>query len=239
MDHKGFTLVELAIVLVIIGLIVGGVLVGQDMIHAAEVRGSIKQIEAFKAATGTFRTKYNCLPGDCARATSFGFANNGDGNGTIVSDAGASESTYYWQHLSGAGLIEGSYNGNMLVPGDSPEAKLGGTFYLGAESNPGPRNYITFIAFIASPPPICNGDECSSLTPAEAQSIDQKLDDGLPTTGAVRTFGDFTDFLGNNTPSEGAIGASSDFCVGNDVTPFAYNVQNTNVLCTLSVALGY
>src|SRR5262249_3826116 len=77
---KGFTLIELSIVLVIIGLIVGGVLVGQDMILSAQIRNAIKQVEQFNTATEAFKSKYNCLPGNCANATDYGFAVNGSGS---------------------------------------------------------------------------------------------------------------------------------------------------------------
>ena len=62
--NKGFTLIELSIVLVIIGLIVGGVLVGQDLIKAAEIRATVSQVEGYNSAVNTFRLKYNGLPGD-------------------------------------------------------------------------------------------------------------------------------------------------------------------------------
>ena len=71
----GFTLIEVSIVLVIIGLLAGGVLVGRDLIEAAKIRQQITQIEQFKAAVNTFRAKYNALPGDLlfTQATAFGF----------------------------------------------------------------------------------------------------------------------------------------------------------------------
>ena len=66
-----FTLVELSIVLVIIGLIIGGVMVGQDLINAAKIRQQITQLEQIETQINTFKVKYNCLPGDCANATDF------------------------------------------------------------------------------------------------------------------------------------------------------------------------
>jgi prepilin-type N-terminal cleavage/methylation domain-containing protein len=90
---NGFTLIELSIVLVIIGLIVGGVLVGQNLIDAAAVRAQISQIEKYNTAANTFRGKYGYLPGDIPNpyAAQFGFLprgtykGQGDGNGVIQS----------------------------------------------------------------------------------------------------------------------------------------------------------
>lgn len=72
--EAGFTLVELSIVLVIIGLIVGGVLAGQDMIKAAEVRATVAQVEKYNTAVNTFRDKFGVMPGDAgeSKATQFG-----------------------------------------------------------------------------------------------------------------------------------------------------------------------
>ena len=84
---SGFTLIEMSIVFVVIGLIVGGILVGQDLIRAAGVRSQISQIEKFNTATNTFYGKYGYLPGDIPKTTaaSFGFTARsgsfGDGNG--------------------------------------------------------------------------------------------------------------------------------------------------------------
>lgn len=69
---SAFTLIELSVVLVIIGLIVGGVLVGKDLINASEIRSQITQIEKFSTAANTFRSKYNGLAGDLATAIDFG-----------------------------------------------------------------------------------------------------------------------------------------------------------------------
>jgi prepilin-type N-terminal cleavage/methylation domain-containing protein len=139
---RGFTLIELSIVLVIIGLIVGGVLVGQDMIAAAEVRATISQIEKYQTATNTFRGKYGDLPGDIRAnsATTFGlaargiYAGEGDGNGQIEGVNGnvaahntgvfqaAGETAMFWVDLSSAvtgNLIDGSFSAasSTAMPG--------------------------------------------------------------------------------------------------------------------------
>jgi prepilin-type N-terminal cleavage/methylation domain-containing protein len=70
---KGFTLVELSIVMVVIALVAGGVLVGRDLIAASQLRATMKQIETYNTAFNAFFLKYNCLPGDCGNASEFGF----------------------------------------------------------------------------------------------------------------------------------------------------------------------
>lgn len=65
--RSGFSLVELSIVLVILGLLVGGVLTGQSLIRASELRKFMNTMERYKAATYTFRDKYFALPGDDER----------------------------------------------------------------------------------------------------------------------------------------------------------------------------
>jgi prepilin-type N-terminal cleavage/methylation domain-containing protein len=126
--QQGFTLIELSIVLVIIGLIVGGVLVGQDLIKAAEIRATVGQVEKYNSAVNTFRTKYNALPGDItsAQATAFGLfaettlsgtTGHQDGNGLIEGGASgatapAGETLSFWRHLSDANLLDGSLGTN-------------------------------------------------------------------------------------------------------------------------------
>jgi len=124
----------MAIVLVIIGFIVGGVLLGQDLIRSAETRATISQIEKYNTAVNTFRGKFNALPGDLNGqvATQFGFAargalpGEGDGNGIMESVYGTNGTTYgcletvgenamFWVDLTTANglnlnLIDGGFN---------------------------------------------------------------------------------------------------------------------------------
>lgn len=118
----GFTLIELSIVLVIIGLIVGGILVGRDLIISSEIRSQISQISSTMTAINTFKVKYNFLPGDLpasAPATPSGGATrscwdgatSGNGNGLIEPSYNtmAGEPSMLWNDLSAAKLIKGSY----------------------------------------------------------------------------------------------------------------------------------
>ena len=132
-NKRGFTLIEISISLLIIGLIAGGIVVGADMIKAAEIRSILKDTENYKAAIYLFKNKYNALPGDMTNATKFwdeadgdpvtciatesvGTETcNGDGNGIINKDVG--EEYRAWQHLSNAGLIDGVYTGVSGVGG--------------------------------------------------------------------------------------------------------------------------
>lgn len=129
---SGFTLVELSIVLVILGILVGGVLAGQSLIHAAEIRSIITQQQRFVVASNSFRDQYQAMPGDMPNATAFwGKDNascpansgavqspgtcNGNGNGVMEYPAAANatgEPFRAWQQLALAGLIEGTFTGN-------------------------------------------------------------------------------------------------------------------------------
>lgn len=134
-SQAGFTLVELAIVLMIIGLLVGGVLRGQELMENARVTTTIQQAKAFDAATTTFRDQYNAMPGDMANAvqrlptcgvlgdcsTAANYTSNGQ-IGTaqaavlaavtgLASETNggvvAGENRRFWTHLATANLISG------------------------------------------------------------------------------------------------------------------------------------
>mgnify|MGYP003648663879 CR=1 FL=1 len=109
----GFTLVEIAIVLVIIGLILGGVLQGQTMIENARYKNFVKEIDSYRAAFHTFRDMQKALPGDITTTQVRlldAAATGGNGNGTIqggTCNANNDESCRVWSHLRYAELITG------------------------------------------------------------------------------------------------------------------------------------
>jgi prepilin-type N-terminal cleavage/methylation domain-containing protein len=151
---RAFSLVELSIVLVILGLLVGGVLAGQSLIRAAELRAVTTEYARFTTARQSFRDKYFALPGDMNNATQFWGRQNsnadcvtnssaavnasagtcdGNGDGQIAWAAAASQSgefLQYWRQLAFAGQIEGSYTGlaagcNFCMPASAaPKSKL-------------------------------------------------------------------------------------------------------------------
>ena len=170
---SAFTLVELSIVLVIIGLIVGGVLAGQDLIKSAQVRAQIGQIQQYQMAVNTFKEKYNYLPGDMpsteAEAVGFfrstapnntgcsGYYATGCGNGNEIignkSTWGMSgEQHLFWLDLSVAGFIPNSIktfnynNQSTVISTYLPPAKLDGHYiyvWSGGISGKEYTNYLT------------------------------------------------------------------------------------------------
>ena len=112
--EAGFTLVEIAIVLVIIGLLLGGILKGQEMINQARIKNAINDFNGLTVAVTSYQDRYRALPGDdkgaSARWTTQAPA-DGNGDGVIqglYNDATATtESHLFWQHLRIAGFVPG------------------------------------------------------------------------------------------------------------------------------------
>lgn len=109
-SRSGFTLIELSIVLVIIGLIVGGVLVGTALIEAAQMRQQLTQISTINTAVVTFRNKYNCLPGDCATVSQwFGGTTNGNGDQQISGYCDGLQNPVSYPALNGTWCVAGNW----------------------------------------------------------------------------------------------------------------------------------
>src|SRR5512140_628006 len=111
--QKGFTLVEIAIVLVIIGLLLGGILKGQEMITQAKIKNVVADFSGISAAYYGYQDRYRAIPGDdpnaTTRWTTAPAAIAGDGNGIVpgtynsacpaVAVAGTPETCLWWDHL--------------------------------------------------------------------------------------------------------------------------------------------
>ena len=123
-NQAGFTLIEIAIVLVIIGLLLGGVLKGQELINTARVRSLSNNIDGITSAWFSFSDRYRAFPGDYAQAAVNlpNINNDGDGNGLIDGD---DERALVWSHLQAAGYITGSFPDGAAGGGTAPTVAAG------------------------------------------------------------------------------------------------------------------
>ena len=257
--RKGFSLVEVSIVLVILGLLVGGVLSGQSLIKAAELRAVSEEYEKYISATQTFRDKYFALPGDMTNATSFwgtsttgcqgqgvgaldgtGGTCNGNGDGKVTwCNTGVifdcKEVFWYWMHLAKSGLIEGNYPGY----GSGPFFAVATTLVNVPRSRLSNGNWQVSNGIDIGNPYFYDHDYGnylsisdsygSVLNPQDAWNIDSKLDDGMPGTGKVLAV------------SNVAFGAMHACTTSTNSSDFAgtYAFSNSAIACHLRFAQAF
>jgi prepilin-type N-terminal cleavage/methylation domain-containing protein len=174
--QSGFTLIEIAIVLVIIGLLLGGILKGQELITSARVRNIIAQLEGTQAAVNGFQDRYRALPGDfrAAAAQISGASQDGDGDGVIE---GPAEAIAVWDHLSHAGFINGTYTYNATEgPTTTPNNPWGARLQLINDDE-----YAD-----AAPTPRTNLKTGPQIPVDILAEIDRKIDDGNALRGSMR-----------------------------------------------------
>jgi prepilin-type N-terminal cleavage/methylation domain-containing protein len=187
--QRGFTLVEIAIVLVIIGLLLGGILKGQEMITQAKIKNVVNDFNGITAAINSYQDRYKALPGDDLNAgtrwQTVGTVQSGNGNGqwdkggasevyNNVPSAAASSSTpevnLFWWHLRLAGFVGGTTDpaqiSSIVPPNNAANGLMGvQTGGMGFTSNV-----------------ICS----SNLPDKIAIAVDTQMDDGTSTSGQVR-----------------------------------------------------
>jgi prepilin-type N-terminal cleavage/methylation domain-containing protein len=214
----GFTLVEIAIVLVIIGLLLGGILKGQEMITQAKIKNVIADISGVSAAMYGYQDRYRALPGDDKLATrwSGGTAGNGDGviEGAYIV-AGTPESMLFWDHLRRAGFIAGgsgaenpfnAVNGKIGVQTSDGSAPGGVTFKAGVLSDGAvaPATPTVFTSLLL----------CSANLPDKiAISVDAQMDDGDGKKGNVRS-------MKQDSPNPAAVATSASTYVEDGVSTY-------------------
>ena len=161
--NHGFTLIEIAIVMVIIGLLLGGVLKGQELIVQARIKNIINDFNGIASAVYSYQERYRAYPGDDAKAGRWAGVAAGNGNGQLD----GSESTLFWQHLRESGFLTGS--------GDSaPTHPENGVFSV-VNNASGLAGWV-----------LC----AENLSGKVAQAIDTQLDDGEANKGQVRAYSD-------------------------------------------------
>lgn len=216
--QQAFTLIELAVVLAVIGIIAGGIVGGKSLIRAAEMAEITSSFNKYKTASARFVQQYKFLPGDFADATEYwgeaaagtacattvgtGTATcNGNADGTIYYNTNSHESFRFWQHLANAGLIDGkyngvasngTYNGNGATPDNSPSARRDGgqwfTWYWGTLASGSTIDGVYNNSFTVGQMNPGGWPNSPLLRSNEAYSIDAKIDDGKPGTGIVRGY---------------------------------------------------
>jgi prepilin-type N-terminal cleavage/methylation domain-containing protein len=167
-DQAGFTLVEIAIVMVIIGLLIGGVLRGQAMIENARVKRIVKQSDELRAAIMTFFDRYGVFPGDenLANVPPGGGDAAGNANGQMGNNT--SERGDLYVDLSLAGLISGTYNGTNV-----------------AQHVYGGNVWVYRVTPLAGVTPTDHYIRYFNLPANVAQELDIKYDDGVWNTGTM------------------------------------------------------
>lgn len=225
---QGFTLVELAVVLVIIGLLVGGVLKSQELIVNARIRNLIAQQDGIKATFFSFYDRFRAFPGDYAQATvnipgisvNSGCGqpgNNGNGNGNGQIEVSTKEAVLAWEHLSKAGFFSQSYTCAAI------ESKT--------TTPMNPYNIYLQLIYdgnygIQSGGSVRHNIKTGAQIPVSILSeVDRKIDDGSPYTGMFQ----FSAYQGNAAAAPTENGLAT--CTSGNTAAAIWNSTNGNINC--------
>lgn len=215
--QAGFTLVEIAIVLVIIGLLLGGVLKGQELIDQSKIKRVVNDFNNIGAAFNTYQDRYKAMPGDDPNAATrwpvviagAGPATAGNGDSIITAALAAvftgtvgNEGGLAWQHLRASGLVSGDMSTAVLsaTPEQTP---FNSSYGIGVSASA----YGLGIA----------PTFCASVPAKAAEQLDRQLDDGMPGTGNIRAAAPTA--VKNTIPAAAAVAAATPY-VDNPATPW-------------------
>lgn len=231
---SAFSLIELSIVLIIIGLLIAGVTGGASLIKSSELRSVMGEARGYAVLVNAFYTQYNGLPGDYSTALGSQSTYKGDGDATIEFAATyntipGNESAIAFYQLYTLGAISTS-----LTAAASSTAQVAGTHLPTSKvkSAGWAFDYISSqnVAVLTGTTAVTTADAqtlntkaTGVITPADALSIDAKIDDGLANAGKIR--GGLTAATGSSSCTDNALSTSA---------PTLYSVSNTTKTCSLT-----
>lgn len=182
LNQKGFTLIEIAVVLVIIGLLIGGILQGTELIDNSRIKKAGGDFQGIATAYVSYQDRYQRLPGDDgntaaiqARGGDWTVVTGGNNNGALFARrtqtfTGGDENDQFWQHLRAAGYISG--DASLVTLASLPRNAFSGLLGVTTEAVLGGLGGIKL---------------CMSQVPGKAASaLDLQTDDGEPDTGSLR-----------------------------------------------------
>lgn len=201
MRNAGFSLIEIAIVLVIIGFLLGGVLKGQQLIESAKIKSAVNVLNGVSTAVSAYRDLYRSFPGDEGdgkAARGWATAVSGNADGQVGEDRASpfdtgEENINFWRDLRFAGLIKGNPAALGALARPIQDNPFGGDIGV-------TRGVLVSADGNALPLALCLGN----IPGRAALALDNQLDDGVPGTGAVRS----SIGIGNVAPDEEAPAAT-------------------------------
>ena len=200
--RRGFTLVELSIVLVIIGLLTGGILAAQSLIESVKITRQVSDLQQYNIVIRNFEEKFRQLPGD---SILFQPPGNNDGQFNSLGLQLTTESAAFWKHLSDSNMLQEEYTnilgGSGTIPGENyPEAQVAednpiiipvSLFQGGATQHwsvaPLGRNNLLFIGDFRFTAVGTTFVDNKGIPIAIAAAVDRKMDDGIPMQGNVNS----------------------------------------------------